>query len=222
LLEIGADSVRSHNTIGVFGDSIAFGQGVSIHRGWVTQVSKWIDENYGTKWQCSNHSVNGSTTRTALERMPYEIQSLRPKLLIMQFGLNDCNYWVSDKGLPRVSPDAFRANLVEIYERALVFGAETVFILTNHPTRRAIDFSHAPVSYEQSNGTYNQIIREVSLHRPKLELIDAFQEITHDGQNLKHLLEDGLHLSPSGHDKYFELVSTKLQKVLNNLVDSDQ
>jgi lysophospholipase L1-like esterase len=81
-----------------------------------------------------NASVNGNTRRQALERMPYEVQSHPLDVLLVQFGMNDCNYWRTYHGLPRVSQAAFRANLAEIIERAFRFGAQRVLLNTNHPT----------------------------------------------------------------------------------------
>ena len=49
------------------------------------------------------------------------MQELEPDVMTLQFGLNDCNCWETDRGLPRVSEEAFRANLIEMIERARLF-----------------------------------------------------------------------------------------------------
>jgi len=78
-----------------FGDSICFGQGVSPHFTWVTRLSRALDERLSSRADVltQNPSVNGNTTRMALERMPYDVQSHAPDVLYIQFGLNDCNGW---------------------------------------------------------------------------------------------------------------------------------
>ena len=78
-----------------FGDSICFGQGVSPHFTWVTRLSRALDERFSSRADVltQNPSVNGNTTRMALERMPYDVQSHAPDVLYIQFGLNDCNGW---------------------------------------------------------------------------------------------------------------------------------
>ena len=81
-----------------------------------------------------NGSVNGSTTRLALERIGNDLQLQRPDIVLIQFGLNDCNCWISDEGHPRVSPRAYGANLHEIIDRARLFGANTILLATNHST----------------------------------------------------------------------------------------
>ena len=83
-----------------------------------------------------NRGVSGETTRQGLERFPNDLQQYRPDIVTLQFGLNDCNCWVSDGGLPRVSEAAYRANLREMIERARRFGARHIIMSTNHPTLR--------------------------------------------------------------------------------------
>ncbi len=213
-----------------FGDSICVGQHVSIHRGWVTRTSARLSElgqKHNTQIIVGNASANGRTTRQALEIMPYEIQSQRADIMIIQFGMNDCNYWETDRGLPRVSPNAFKANLEEIITRAFNFGVKKVFLNTNHPTGRDQErMTFTDISYEQSNERYNQIIREVaSSSKPKAILNDVengFKAYT-DGKR-ERLLEllmphpDLLHPSEDGHDLYFEVVYPVIESAVLELV----
>src|SRR5262245_18623684 len=109
-----------------FGDSICNGQGLAIHKGWVTRISASLSELPGSRRDelvVVNSSVNGRTTRQALESMPYEVQRPGVDVIIVQFGMNDCNIWETDRGNPRVSPLAFEANVREIIQRAATFGA---------------------------------------------------------------------------------------------------
>src|SRR5262249_48118231 len=151
---------RNQQRLIFFGDSICVGQGVSIHKGWVARLAAHISdiaEARGRDIVVINASINGNTTRQALERMPYDVQSHGVDYMIVQFGLNDCNYWESDRGIPRVSPKAFAANLDEIIARASIFGAIRIVVHTNHPTTRTENpFPHTTVTYEQSNRRYNE------------------------------------------------------------------
>ena len=162
--------------IAFFGDSVCFGQGISIHKGWVTQLSSYLEE-LGEKnnvyISVENKSINGNTTRLALERMPYDIQNHNYNIIIIQFGMNDCNYWQSDKGLPRVSPQAFEANLNEIINRGINFGAKYIFINTNHPTVKNQIISNTNISYQESNKKYNEIIRKGEEKRKEAKLNDV-------------------------------------------------
>jgi len=208
-----------------FGDSTCVGQGVSIYHGWVTRIAKHLDE-YGEKINreilVSNSSINGRTTRQALEDMPYHIQSHCPDILVVQFGLNDCNYWATDSGLPRVSLPAFLANLREIVARGKQFGASRILLNNNHPTSRdKSTMALTKITYEESNREYNQAIRQLV---PELDPVVQFQDIESYFKKeisaqtpVEHfLLSDGLHLSLAGHEKYFQLMFP----VVRNAVDA--
>ena len=198
-----------------FGDSTCVGQGVSLYKGWVTRVAAKlhiVSEEIGRPIIVANSSINGRTTRQALEDMPYHVQSQGIDIIIVQFGLNDCNYWESDRGLPRVSKSAFIANLNEIIDRSLTFGADKVLVNTNHPTARSnkiIPFTN--INYEDSNAAYNAAIRELCMSRPKdISFQDVgghFNDLIKNGERIENLLlDDGLHLSERGHEIYFNIL----------------
>jgi lysophospholipase L1-like esterase len=202
-----------------FGDSICNGQYVCLSRGWVgriaAQLSDWAAE-HGQSVIVANASINGRTTRQALEDMPRDVQKPGVDLLVVQFGMNDCNLWETDRGLPRVSPAAFAANLREIIERGWTFGARAIALHTNHPSGRdRPPFAKAPCTYEEQNRTYNQIIRDVAHSDSRLHLHDMealFLRHTGGDRGRLHrlLLPDLLHLSEEGHDLYFQHVAPQV------------
>lgn len=210
-----------------FGDSICVGQGVSLHKGWVTRLAAHVESlahSLGSDVVVVNASVNGSTTRQALERMPYEVQSHGVDGAIVQFGMNDCNFWESDRGLARVGPEAFFANLLEIVDRAVHFGARRVILNTNHPTtRRTRVMPWAPCSYQESNERYNSLIREAAACRPQyVTLVDierhVLEQVGSDRAVLESLLlPDGLHLSEHGHALYYSLVSGPVEALVREI-----
>ena len=198
-----------------FGDSICVGQGVSPHKTWAARLSLQVEAELakaGRRVCVLNPSINGDTTRRALERIAFDIQAAGVDAILVQFGLNDANRWESDRGLPRVSEAAFAANLEEIVARARAFGAGPVLLNTNHPTTRdQQNYPHFPATYEDGNRRYNQIIRDVAARDGKIVLTDieaAFLERIRMGAPLASLLlADGLHLSEAGHDIYLELLA---------------
>ena len=191
-----------------FGDSICFGEKISPHRTWTTRLAGELEDRFGEDCLVINSSVNGNTTRLALERMPSDVQKYEPDAMIIQFGMNDCNYWQTDRGCPRVSPGAFQANLHEIADRGLTFGANVLILQTNHPTPRTATLDYAGKTYQQSNEQYNELIREVAGSRSDISLIDieaAWMSGLEKGLELCDLLlEDEIHLDVQGHDLYFE------------------
>lgn len=221
---------KKHFNVFFFGDSVCSGQGVAIHKGWVTRMSACLSElgqQYGHDVVVINASVNGNTTRQALERMPYDIQSHEIDIIIVQFGLNDCNFWLTDRGHPRVSPEAFQANLKEIIQRALTFRARGVFLNTNHPTGRDDEIMpNTNSTYQENNVRYNDIIRTVAMSEPRVILNDvevAFDQHIRSGQAklLRLLLPDMLHLSEEGHNLYFDIVSPPILSNAEILLKND-
>lgn len=204
-----------------FGDSICFGEKVGAHHGWVTRLAAAVETEFGERFLVANSSINGNTTRMALERMPFDVQRYAPQVLLVQFGLNDCNYWQTDRGVPRVSPRAFEANLHEILDRGLALGARALLLNTNHPTTRRTSFEHSGTVYEEGNRAYNEIIRRVAADRADTALVDierAWNERIASGVHLASLLlADELHLSRAGHDAYVEIVGPPLLETLRGL-----
>jgi lysophospholipase L1-like esterase len=171
-----------------------------------------------------NMSINGNTTRQALERMPYDITSHHPDFLMIQFGMNDCNYWETDHGVPRVSKRAFSANLEEMVDRAVATGTKLVFLNTNHPSLKG-SFSHFPsMSYARSNAEYNEVIRathgELIDRNLPVVLVDiesAWQKHLAAQLDLSLsdlLLPDEIHLSLQGHGLYTDIVVPIIQDSL--------
>lgn len=209
-----------------FGDSICFGQGVSIHKGWVPRISARLEQlgkEFGREVTVINTSINGNTTRMALERMPYDIQSHAPDIMILQFGMNDCNYWETDRGLPRVSLKAFSANLEEIIARAFNFNVKHIIVNTNHPTlRNANTIPNTNTTYQKSNELYNEEIRRTvtNLNDDRVVLNDMEKAFTgklqHGNKLEKLLLSDCLHLSEAGHDLYFDAIVPKIENIVTN------
>ena len=126
-----------------FGDSIFTGQLVSINYNWIYRISMALSKD---NVNVTNVSAN-RTTRQALDVLFYEIKNT-PDIFVIQFGLNDCNYWDSDHGFPRVNIHSFKANLIEISRKARVLGAKKIFINTNHPSQKS-------KKHKENNKNYN-------------------------------------------------------------------
>lgn len=118
-------------TIVAIGDSITSGQYLPPECAWPQQLAKLTGQDV------RNAGVAGETTRQGLERFPRHVQEVGPDALTIQFGLNDCNRWKTDRGLPRVSLSAYRANLREMVTRALKFDIATIVICGLTPTKKS-------------------------------------------------------------------------------------
>ena len=195
----------------IFGESVCFGQFVSPHLIWANKLSNLLKKQNDRFW-LNNPSRNGDTTRMALERMPFDVQSHGIDIFYTQFGFNDCNYWKTDCGVPRVSEFVFKHNMLEIVTRARKFGAKKVLIGTNHPTQKTSKCEGLNISFQESNEKYNEIIREVA-QETKAMLVDHENIWKSKSVDLnKYLLPDHIHVSEKGHQLYFESVVDSLIK----------
>jgi lysophospholipase L1-like esterase len=216
-----ANKIHTYTTV-YMGDSITEGQYVHHSLRWTEIVSRKLRASVAINIDADtlhffNRGISGETTRQGLERFPRDVQVLEPLVMTLQFGLNDCNCWESDGGLPRVSEAAYHANLVEMIARARVFGTTHIILSTNHPTLR-----HQPLpsgqSLEARRKIYNDIVRDVAA-KCQVVLCDidaAFSDLGSSELSGMLLAEpDLLHLSPKGHEKYAEFIYPQLLSFFN-------
>jgi lysophospholipase L1-like esterase len=205
------------------GDSITAGQYVETALRWTYLVEDAIVRKHLStpiNFHMLNRGVSGETTRQGLERFPNDVQQYRPDIVTLQFGLNDCNCWVSDAGLPRVSEAAYRANLIEMIERAQRFGARRVIMSTNHPTLRHKVLLSGE-SLEGRRRRYNTMVREVtsSSGAELCDIEEAFRSF--DDRQLADMLlpyPDHLHLSLAGHRHYANHIEPYLMRAVADVV----
>jgi lysophospholipase L1-like esterase len=210
-------------TIVYMGDSITAGQYVDPTLRWTSLISDTIVARYlatPVNFYILNCGVSGETTRQGLERFPADVQQHRPDIMTLQFGLNDCNCWVTDAGLPRVSEAAYRANLVEMIERARRFGAGRIILSTNHPTLRHKVLLSGD-SLEMRRRRYNEHVREVA-GLTGVELCDVDAGFAHfDTDELAALLlpyPDQVHLSIEGHRRYAACIAPYLDRAVADVL----
>lgn len=177
------------------GDSVTFAEHLPREAAWTTHLALIIDE------PVLNAGVCGDTTRLGLERFPQTVQERRPHTVILQFGLNDCNQWKTDHGLPRVSTDAYKANLVEMVDRARRFGASTVVVCTPTPVRKE-------AWYERSRLLYANVARQAAA-RADAALFDADDVFA--CRKLGEVMLDEVHLSGYGNQLFAEALGAVLR-----------
>ena len=209
-------------TVVYMGDSITFGQYLDPSVRWTALIDQRLGERFPeVELRSFNRGISGETTRMGLERFPRDVQELRPDVMTLQFGLNDCNCWETDEGLPRVSEAAFRANLIEMIQRARRFGARAIVLSTNHRTLRR-DMLPSGDVYEDRNERYSEIIREVA-EETGVGLCDirtVFEPF--DDEKLAATLlpePDLLHLSEEGNAIYAEAIWPHVERAAASLLE---
>jgi len=194
-------------TIVHMGDSITFGQYVDAKLRWTSLVADRLHHMYldtPVHIHSLNRGVSGETTRQGLEHFSSDVQHAHPDILTLQFGLNDCNCWLTERGLPRVSEAAFRANLIAMINRARRFDAQHIILANNHKTLRS-KVMLSGERYEDANARYSELIHGVAIETGVVfcDMRKTFTDIPADV--LATLLlpyPDQLHLSQEGHRVY--------------------
>jgi len=210
--------------VAYFGDSITYGlghdhHGVDITKRWTSLVDAELKKLEGKRlfFYTSNQGINGDTTRNGLERLP-EVYAFRPDLITIQFGLNDCNFWLSDNGLPRVNPVSFKYNLKEMIEKFSASGIRKIILSTNQliPVRKPMLNGK---DYNENNRRYNDLVREVA-SETRVTLCDMERLIGRRDKSY-FLDENGkwIHLSERGNRLYAEKIMPYIKEKILELKD---
>ena len=196
-----------YSSVVFFGDSITRG-------GWAEIVAKKlvIPKN---KVTCYDLGINGDTTRLGLERMS-EIYRLKPDIVTVQFGANDCNIWDSDCGVERVNERAYYYNLIEMVRKIRAHGAHDIILLTTHlKPRDTVMGVDKLESYNHRLAMYNELVREAA-GVWGCELCDMEAVIKKSDvlpENCKYI-----HLNASGNLKYAQAIMPMIKELLKELV----
>ena len=204
-----------------FGDSLTQCALLHVSKSWPNLCQKAIKQKFPeVNFNMLNQSVCGENTRQALERMQQQVQIEEPDIVTIQFGANDSDYWLSNRGVPVVSEKAFQANLLEMIERAQTFGVQQIILHTNHKFfKHRVEINKKTHNENLSN--YNQMIRNVAKEH-HCALVDMFQELsgTHPGA---YTLPppDGIHLNEFGCQLYAQALIPVLEKCINSVLISN-
>lgn len=199
-----------------FGDSITEGQYIHPPFRWTDLIDQYLEASH-IDFVSYNKGISGETSRQGLMRFAKDVQDIQPDIMTLQFGLNDCNRWVSDNGFSRVSKESYRANLHEMIQRAKHFGVQHIIVSNNHRTLRK-EILPGNVTLEEMRVVYNAIIEEVA-HEEKVIFCNidaAFLSIPTETYPDYLLPEpDLLHLSQKSHEHYFQTIKPYIDEKVN-------
>ena len=183
------------------GDSITNGEFISPAYRFTTLIGKSLIKDPDRDLNLSALCENGWTTRLALSHEGWSTaMRFCPEIAIIQFGLNDCNRWETDKNVQRVNIFSFKHNLIEMIQRLRSAGCEKIFLLNIHRCNKCEDYAQDAFAYScEVEGVARQ---------EKVDLIDVRSEIDREA----HLLPGGIHLNRQGHIKYADIVMTAFGK----------
>jgi lysophospholipase L1-like esterase len=196
----------------ILGDSISAGQFIDQDKKFTQLLQK---SNFFKDRNIMLHvdAISGQTSRQALLYFPEKLQIHKIDFLLIQLGINDSNYWLSEGGShPRVSVESFRANIMEIIARAHLNNISRIVLLTNHKLNKKIIVNDKTSSLEDSKQIYDDALRELA-QTNGVSCYDISKEWANisnfSGEKL--LLDDGVHLSEIGHGQYALIIENFLK-----------
>jgi acyl-CoA thioesterase-1 len=114
----------SAKTIVVLGDSISAGFGIEVQQGWVALLQNRLAAQH-SPYVISNESISGDTSAGGLARIDDALRRHKPQIVLIELGAND--------GLRGLSPEAMKANLIEMVKRAEKAGAKVLLLAMKIP-----------------------------------------------------------------------------------------
>lgn len=209
----------------MFGDSTT-----AERRGSVTKVyaQRVLESLQGTGPGLSVHNagIGGNTTRDARKRLERDVLQYKPRIIVMQFGINDSavDVWRNPPStMPRVPLAEFEANLRAMINEAQKQDAKVILMTTNPlrwTPRLKETYGKPPYHPDAEDGfespllaSYNDLVRKLAKEL-NIPLVDVRAEYPGFAAEKKttvdKLLLDGMHPNDLGH----ELVARLLVPVI--------
>ncbi|MEZ5384896.1 MAG: exo-alpha-sialidase [Prosthecobacter sp.] len=217
-------AVPKPGSIFMFGDSTTAPRGsVKVYADRVNTMLQSIGSSMGVY----NAGVRSNTTVQAVKRLQIDVLAYKPRIVVMQFGINDSavDVWKKPPATePRVPLAEYLNNFRAMITAAQKQGAK-VIVMTTNPLRWTSKlrelYGKPPYHPESDDGfdspflaKYNDALRELAKEM-NVRLVDVRAE--YPGFAAKHnvtiddLLVDGMHPNDLGHQLVAELLVTAIR-----------
>ena len=207
----------------MLGDSTTAVRPGAIDRVYASRVEQSLVES-GFPVRVINAGVGGNSTTDGLDRFDRDVLAHHPDLVVIQFGINDSavDVWRNPPATsPRVSIEAFEANLRLLIERAREAGARVVLMTTNPirwtPKLKEL-YGKMPYNPDRPDGfdlpllsRYNAAARRVA-NEAGVPLVDVHAEFMRG--DVDGLLLDGMHPGDAGHAIVAALLAPAIRQQL--------
>jgi len=215
------------------GGIFMFGDSTTAPRGNVTVYADRVNtmlQSIGSSLSVYNAGVPSNTTTQAVKRLQTDVLAYKPRIVVMQFGLNDCaiDVWKKPPATePRVSMEAFIANYRSMIAATQKSGAKVILMTTNplrwHSKTREL-YGKPPYKPDAEDGfesptllAYNQAIRVLAKDL-NVHLIDVHAAYPAFAAKKKtfitDMLPDGMHPGDLGHELVAELLLPAIRAAL--------
>ncbi len=207
------------------GGIIMFGDSTTAPRGSLKVYSTRVEtalQSIGSSLSVHNAGIPSNTTVQAVKRLQDDVLRFNPRIVVMQFGINDSavDVWQKPPGTkPRVSLEAFISNYRAMISAAQKQGAKVILMTTN-PLRWTSKlrelYGKPPYHAEAEDGfeslnltSYNEALRKLAaeLHVPLVDVHAAYPAFAAKHQTtIDDMLSDGMHPGDAGHQLVAELL----------------
>ena len=207
------------------GSIIMFGDSTTAPRGSLKVYSSLVEEglqSVGSSLSVHNAGVPGNTTVQARNRIQEEVLRFKPRIVVMQFGINDSavDVWKKPPATePRVSLNAYIENYRAMVSESQKQGTKVILMTTN-PLRWTSKirelYGKPPYNVDAENGfeslhlvKYNEALRQLAteLNVPLVDIHAAYPAFAAKRKTtIDAMLTDGMHPGELGHLLVAELL----------------
>ena len=207
------------------GGIVMFGDSTTAPRGklkvYATRVETML-QSIGSSLGVHNAGIGGNTTRDALKRLQTDVLKYKPRIVVMQFGINDSavNVWQKPPATePRVPLAEYLSNLRRMITAAQNAKAKVILMTTNPlrwtPKLKEL-YGKPPYNPAAEDGFdsamlagYNEALRKLAadLKVPLVDVRAAYPEFAAKHQTtIEGMLLDGMHPNDLGQQLVAELL----------------
>lgn len=210
-----------------------FGDSTTAPRGSVKVYAERVDialQSIGSSLSVYNAGVPGNTTAQAVRRLQTDVLACKPRIVVMQFGINDSavDVWRKPPATqPRVSLEAYLANYRSMIAATRKAGAK-VIVMTTNPLRwssKTLEvYGKPPYKPDAEDGfesptllAYNDALRALAkeLDVPLVDVHAAYPAwAAKKKTTIAAMLPDGMHPGDAGHELITELLVPAIRSVV--------
>ena len=184
------------------GDSLTYGYGVDVKQSWIHKA------NDLTQYQLVNCGVPGDVTENMLRRFRDDILGTNVKGIVVMGGSNDI--------LMNLPYDSMVTNLQSILKTAQKAGLKGMW-MTPPPVNEYIQNKtwFADRNYSEVNIKLKQLDKEMKswCNEHQFTVVNLFECINIERHEALYL-NDGIHLTPEGHDLLVPMISDSLKEMM--------
>lgn len=207
---------------------VLFGDSTTAVRGALNIYGKHLEKEF-VNYTIINAGVGGNTTDMAKVRFEKDVLKHNPKIVMIQFGINDSCFDVWKKppvNQPRVTLDKYEEN-IKSFIKSLKENGVKIILMTPNPCRWTAGlrklYNKAPYKIDDADGWNVSLVNNAKKVREiadaeKLPLVDVYAEFQNydkkKGQDMNDLLLDGMHPNNKGHKIIADILSKKIHQII--------